>query len=482
MKMDRRRFIATSTGIFAGAAASSGFVQQIFAQQTGKKPNILLINTDDQPSWWVGAYGNKEIHTPNMDRLATEGMLFRTAVTCPVCSPSRAMLLTGRYNNQVGIDDFINNDEDTGLPNGSITFAKVLANAGYTTGIVGKWHLGKEQQFWPTVRGFDYWAGFTNAHGPKDPPVIVKHGDKKPETVEHDGFTTNILTDYAINFIRDNRSAPFALYLSYPAPHMGYLPVPAEDMEPYKEKKFTFPDYNKFPQVNITEQQLHRKYIANYAPVTSIDRNMGRLFAELKSLGLEENTVVIFTGDNGYCLGRHGLESKGNARYLGTNIPRPNMFDDSIVVPLIVRWPGVVKAGSECNRLVSHLDFFPTMMEAAGLNPASIPHLEGFSMLPLLRGKEKIWRNELFLIYDMKYHAVAHMRMIRTKRWKLIHHYENEKLNELYDLQKDPGELENVYRKSEVSSVQRILTRRLKAWENRVGATKEDLLKRRRHY
>jgi len=482
MKMDRRRFIAASTGIFAGAAASSKFVRQIFARQTEKRPNILLINTDDQPAWWVGAYGNRDIYTPNMDRLASEGMLFRTAVTCPVCSPSRAMLLTGRYNHQVGIDDFINNDEDTGLPNGSITFAQVLHNAGYKTGIVGKWHLGKEQQYWPTVRGFDYWAGFTNAHGPKDPPVIVKHGDKKPETIEHKGFTTNILTDYAINFIRDNRSESFALYLSYPAPHMGYLPVPDEDMAHYKGKKFHFPDYKKFPQVNITEQQLHRKYIANYAPVTSIDRNMGQLFAELKALGLEENTVVIFTGDNGYCLGRHGLESKGNARYLGTNIPRPNMFDDSIVVPLIVRWPGVVKPGSVCNRLVSHLDFFPTMMELAGLNPASIPHLEGISMLPLLRGKEKIWRNELFLIYDMKYHAVAHMRLIRTRRWKLIHHYENEALNELYDLQKDPGELENIYGESEVSSVQRMLTRQLKAWEERVGATKEDLLKRRRHY
>lgn len=479
MAISRRKFVASSLGLIAAAGAIG---PDLRAAVSSRKPNIVLINTDDQPSWWVGAYGNKEIHTPNMDRLAAEGMLFRTAVTCPVCSPSRAMLLTGRYNHQIGIDDFISNDEDTGLPNGSITFAQVLANAGYTTGIVGKWHLGKEQQFWPNLRGFDYWAGFTNAHGPTDPTLIIKHGDKKPENVARKGFTINILTDYAIDFIRNNRNRPFALYISYPAPHMGYLPVPEEDMAPYVGKNFTFPDYKRFPQVNITEEQLHRKYIANYAPVTSIDRNMGILFGELKKLGLEEDTVVIFTGDNGYCLGRHGLESKGNARYLGTNIPRPNMFDDSIVVPLIVRWPGVVEPASECNRLVSHLDFFPTMMELAGLNPASIPHLEGISMLPLLRGKEKIWRNELFLIYDMKYHAVAHMRMIRTKRWKLIHHYENEKLNELYDLQKDPGELENVYGGSEVSSVQRILKRRLKAWEKRVGTTKEDLLRRRRHY
>ena len=478
MKIDRRKFLSASMGFLAGAAAPGIIGEEIHERQSSKRPNIVLINTDDQPSWWVGVYGNQDIHTPNMDLLAKEGMLFNTAVTTPVCSPSRAMLLTGRYNNQVGIDDFINNDEDTGLPSGSVTFARALGNAGYTTGIVGKWHLGKEQEYWPTLRGFDYWAGFTNAYGPKDPILMVKRGDKRAEQQEAKGFTINVLTDYAIKFVRENRHGPFLLYLSYPAPHMGYLPAPEEDMAYYVGKKFTFPDYSKFPEVNITEEELHRKYLANYAPVTSIDRNMGRLFSELKTLGLEQNTVVIFTSDNGYCLGRHGLESKGNARFLGTNIPRPNMFDDSIVVPLIIRWPGVVNPGSTCQALVSHLDFFPTLVEMAGLDPGSVPHLEGISMLPLLRGEEKIWRNEVFLIYDMKYHAVAHMRMIRTHRWKLIHHYEDEKKNELYDLKNDPGELDNLYGEDSVRSARNILTRRLKAWESRVGATKQDLLKR----
>ena len=476
MKLDRRNFLSASMGFLAGTAAPGIFANN--TRRPGKRPNILLINTDDQPSWWVGAYGNNDIHTPNMDRLAVEGMLFKAAVTVPVCSPSRAMLLTGRYNNQVGIDDFINNDEDIGLPSGSITFAQVLSNAGYTTGIIGKWHLGKEKEYQPTHRGFDYWAGFTNAHGPKDPTLILKRGDKREQTLKVEGFTTNILTDYSIEFLRENRQRPFMLYLSYTAPHMGYLPVPEEDMAHYKGKKFNFPDYKRFPEVQISEEELHRKYLANYAPVTSIDRNMGRLFAELKALGLEENTVVIFTGDNGYCLGRHGLESKGNARFLGTNIPRPNMFDDSIVVPLIIRWPGVVKPGTVCSRLVSHLDFFPTLMEIAGLDPDAVPHLEGISFLPLLRGEAKIWRNEVFLIYDMKYHAVAHMRMVRTERWKLIHHYEDESKNELYDLENDPGELENLYGNQSAGSVRNILARRLKAWERRIGATKKDLLKR----
>ena len=452
------------------------------AQESSRQPNILLINTDDQPSWWVGVYGNSDIHTPNMDRLAAEGMLFETAVTAPVCSPSRALLLTGRYNNQVGIDDFINNDEKVGLPSGSITFAQVLANAGYRTGIIGKWHLGKEEEYWPTLRGFDYWAGFTNAHGPKDPTLMVKKGDEKPARKEEEGFTTNILTDYSIEFIRAHRNEPFLLYLAYPAPHMGYLPVPEEDMAHYEGKRFQFPDYSRYPQVNITKERLHRSYLANFAPVTSIDRNMGRLLGELEALGLEKETVVIFTSDNGYCLGRHGLMSKGNARYLGTNIPRPNMFDDSIVVPFIVRWPGVVEPGSVSTRLISHLDIFPSLMEIAGLDPTAIGHLEGLSLLPILKGEETIWRNEVFLIYDMKYHAVAHMRMIRTDRWKLIHHYEDENKNELYDLANDPGELENLYGTQACESVQHILGRRLKQWEERVGATKKDLLLRHEPY
>ncbi len=483
MNIDRRRFLAASMGFLAGAAVPNIFGKRVYGQRTDKKPNIVLINTDDQPSWWVGVYGNEDVHTSNMDKLASEGMLFKTAVTVPVCSPSRAMMLTGRYNHQVGIDDFINNDEVTGLPNGSVTFAQVLRNAGYTTGIVGKWHLGKEMEYWPTLRGFDYWAGFTNAHGPLNPTLYVKRGDERVENQKIEGFTLNILTDYAINFIHENRDKPFMLYLSYPAPHMGYLPVPEEDMAHYIGKKFKLPDYKRFPEAkDYPEQELQKRYLANYAPVTSIDRNMGRLFEELKTLGLEENTVVVFTGDNGYCLGRHGLRSKGNARFLGTDIPRPNMFDDSIVVPLIVRWPGVVKPGSRCNELVSHIDFFPTFMEIAGLETTDVSHLEGISILPLLRGEEKIWRDELFLIYDMKYHAVAHMRMIRIKRWKLIHHYEDERKNELYDLKNDPGELNNLYGDKSVKSVQYILTGRLKAWEQRVGAAKEDLLKRNRPY
>jgi len=417
-----------------------------------------------------------------MDRLAEEGMLFQTAVTTPVCSPSRALLLTGRYNNQVGIDDFINNDEEVGLPSGSITFAQVLSHAGYRTGIIGKWHLGKEQKYWPTLRGFDYWAGFTNAHGPKDPTLILKRGDEKAVQKMEQGFTTNILTDYSIAFLRENRERPFLLYLAYPAPHMGYMPVPEEDLAHYEGKKFKFPDYSRYPEVNITEERLHRYYLANFAPVTSIDRNLGRLLSELQALGLAERTIVIFTSDNGYCLGRHGLLSKGNARYLGTNIPRPNMFDDSIVVPLIVRWPGVVKPGSVSGRLVSHLDIYPTLMEIAGLDPAAVEHLEGLSLVPILRGEETIWRNQLFLIYDMKYHAVAHMRMIRTERWKLIHHYEDEAKNELYDLVSDPGELENLYGSPNCRSAQQILTRRLKQWEERVGASREQLLKRSEPY
>ncbi|MDO8544032.1 MAG: sulfatase-like hydrolase/transferase [Opitutaceae bacterium] len=451
--------------------------------QTPRRPNIVLVNTDDQPSWWVGAYGNKEIHTPNMDRLAKDGMLFKTAVSVPVCSPSRAMLLTGRYNHQVGIDDFINDDEVIGLPNGSPTFARILRDAGYVTGIVGKWHLGKETEFWPTLRGFDYWAGFTNTWRSRDPELILKRGNNEEEKKKIPGFTLDILTDHAMEFLRENREKPFLLYVAYGAPHMGKMPQPPEDMAVYQGKKFTLPDYRRFPEATAyPEESLQERYVANYTPVTSVDRNLGRLLEELRKLGLENNTVVIFTSDNGYCLGRHGLMSKGNARFLGTTIARPNMFDDSIVVPFIVRWPGVVRPGSVCEEIVSHLDVFPTLMDLAGLDPGAVSAAEGFSIVPLLREQSRVWRDAVFLLYDMKFHAVAHMRMIRTRGWKLIHHYENERLHELYDLRNDPGELKNLHGQPAVRDTQHFLSRRLKEWEGRVGARKEDLLARHRPY
>jgi choline-sulfatase len=461
-------------GVLTGAASG---------RSAGERPNILLINTDDQPSWWVGAYGNTDVHTPTIDRLAREGMLFRTAVTVPVCSPSRAMLLTGRYNNQVGIDDFINPDEVIGLPSGSITFAQVLKDDGYKTGIVGKWHLGKEMEYWPTLRGFDHWAGFTNNWGATNPELILKRGASREQRKKYEGYTLDILTDHALAFIRENRGGPFLLYLAYGAPHMGKMPQPDQDMAVYAGKTFQLPDYRMFPEAReYPEEALQREYMANYVPVTTIDRNVGRIMDELQTLGLDGNTIVIFTSDNGYCLGRHGLRSKGNARFLGTDLPRPNMFDDSIVVPLIVRWPGVVRPGSVCEEIVSHLDLFPTLMDMAGLDPATRSSLEGFSILPLLREEARVWRDAVYLLYDMKHHAVAHMRMIRTRAWKLIHHYENERKNELYDLQNDPGELVNLYGKPAVRNVQHFLTRRLQDWEARVGARKEDLLQRNRPY
>src|SRR5688572_27592173 len=451
--------------------------------QAQRRPNIVLVNTDDQPSWWVGAYGNTDVHTPNMDRLAKEGMLFKTAVSVPVCSASRAMLLTGRYNHQVGIDDFINDDEVIGLPNGSPTFARILRDAGYVTGIVGKWHLGKETEFWPTLRGFDYWAGFTNTWGPRNPEVILKRANNPEEKKKIEGFTLDILTDHALGYIRENKDKPFLLYLAYGAPHMGKNPQPAEDQAPYAGKKFKLPDYRAFPEArDFPEEALQAQYLKNYVPVTAVDRNLGRVLDELRKLGIENNTVVIFTSDNGYCLGRHGLLSKGNARFLGTTIARPNMFDDSIVVPFIVRWPGVVRPGSVSEEIVSHLDVLPTLLDMAGLDPTSVPALEGFSILPLLREQARVWRDAVHLVYDMKFHAVAHMRMIRTRGWKLIHHYENERLHELYDLRNDPGELNNLHGQPSVRDTQHLLSRRLKEWEGRVGARKEDLLARNRPY
>ncbi|MBC7320935.1 sulfatase-like hydrolase/transferase, partial [bacterium] len=198
-----------------------------------KKPNILFILTDDQAQWAVGAYGNKDIYTPNMDRLAEEGMLFTRAFTCPVCSPSRAMIMTGLYPNKVGVDDWISPEETEGISPDKPTIAEMLKRAGYITGLIGKWHLGKERLYHPLNRGFDYFMGFLGGGNyPKD-PILEINGKEK----EVKGFTIEIITKDAIRFIRENKDRPFALFFHTREPHMPYTPTPQEDMAHYINKK-----------------------------------------------------------------------------------------------------------------------------------------------------------------------------------------------------------------------------------------------------
>ncbi|MCF7847422.1 MAG: sulfatase-like hydrolase/transferase [Kiritimatiellales bacterium] len=431
------------------------------------RPNILFIYTDDQSRWSVGAYGNKECLTPNMDRLAREGIMFTHAYTKPVCSPSRAMVLTGQYSHRSGIHDFIEKNILNGLPPETVTVAEELKDAGYATGLIGKWHLGHKAEHFPTNHGFDYFMGFNDGGIKPLNPTLYKDGQYR----KMQGHFSNIITDDALEFIRARKDKPFALFFFTRAPHKPYTPVPAEDMAPYLERILTVPEADGATAEKM--QQLNRDY---YASVTQVDRNIGRLLKELTQLGLEDNTIVVFTSDNGYNVGQHnGLEGKGNGMQIASPLRRPNMWETSVMVPLIVRWPPVIKPGSVSDSLVTLMDLFPTFMDILDW-PADGLALDGLSLLPLLQGRKPArWRNALFDAYDM--HAYTRyrgsedsMRMIRTRDWKLVLHLKKANAHELYDLRNDPDELKNLYGTPAVQDIQRGLEIRLYAWMRRNNA------------
>jgi len=466
MKMSRRQFIVGSVGFLSGGAAflRTGRAEEAARGATGKPPNILFVCTDDQARWALGAYANRDIHTPNMDRLAAEGMLFERAfVSTPVCSPSRCSGMTSLYSHQTGIHDWISPEEkDVGLREELVTIAELLQKGGYRTALFGKWHLGAKEEFFPTRHGFDYFMGFLGGgNRPKDPTLFIEGKEQKVE-----GFLTDILAEHAIRWLRDNCRGPFALFFHTRAPHMPYLPVPEQDSERYRNAKPAVPEVKDFDKESL--RQLYRDY---YSSISSVDRNLGRLLDELKQLGIEGTTIVIFTSDNGYMIGQHGLETKGNAWTLTqkNRKRRPNMFDDSIMVPLIVRWPGVVKPGSRRGEMVAEIDHFPTLLEAAGIRKPEGLNIEGSSTVPLLRGQMLKWRDALFGSYDMHHGAEAHMRMIRTDSWKLIRHYEKGVGDELYDLRNDPGELRNLAAEERSKTILGELKDRLTAWQRRTN-------------
>jgi arylsulfatase A-like enzyme len=433
-----------------------------------EKWNIVSVVTDDQGAWALGCYGNKECKTPTMDRLAREGARFTNAfVTTPVCSPSRATFLTGKYATQVGITDWIaplESDAGLGLPASATTWPRVLQQNGYKTALVGKWHLGTQPRFHPTRHGFDHFFGFLEGGNRPMNPKLEKDGKVR----SFKGSLPDILTDDALAFVEENKDRPFALLLHFRAPHLPYGPVPEQDSGPFKGLDPTVPVRRglDIPQI----KKWTRDY---YASIHSVDRNLGRLLARLDKLGLSGKTIVLFTSDHGYNIGHHGLHTKGNGIWVAGGVrgpKRPNMWDTSCRVPLLIRWPGIVKPGTEVGEMVSGIDTLASTLGMLGVKiPAGVKH-EGRDFSPFLRG-EKVakWRDALFGQYDLHNSGLAYMRMVRTAKWKLVRHHKANFLDELYDLEKDPGEERNLYRNARFREVRDQLQARLTAWQKSIG-------------
>jgi uncharacterized sulfatase len=428
--------------------------------------NIISIVTDDQARWSVGAYGNREARTPNMDRLAREGARFLNAfVPTPVCSPSRASFLTGLYGTQVGITDWIAPVEANaglGLSPRTTTWPEVLRQHGYRTALIGKWHLGMQPPFHPTRHGLEHFFGFLGGgNRPMDPTLEVNGRE-----VLLKGPLPDLLVDDAVRFVEINRARPFAMLLHFRAPHLPYGPVPQEDAAPFRDLDPTVPTAQ-----GVDSAQIKRWTRDYHASIHSVDRNIGRLLAKLDELDLSRNTIVLFTSDHGYMIGHHGLNTKGNAQWIAGGVAgpkRPNMFEESIRVPLIVRWPGVVRSGMEIAEPVSNIDTFASVLGMLDLRPPEGVKQEGMDLSPLLRGRKVPWRDTIFGQYDLHNGGLAYMRMIRTHDWKLVRHHRVNGLDELYHLAEDPGETRNLYGRAEHRKVREELQARLTSWQRSI--------------
>ncbi len=426
-----------------------GVGPRLTATENTQRPNVIFILSDDQGAWAMRGAGASEFKTPHFDRLMREGTSFSNAfVATPVCSPSRMTYFTGKMPSSHGLQFHF---ADSGAPefrrlDRQAPFTEILAANGYTVGLSGKWHMGGDLT---PHAGFTYWRVL---HGVRyKDPLVVMSGERHKVT----GFKTDLEADYAIEFIEQNRSRPFFLYWAANAPHRDYDFQPQEDRAPYLQSSFpSFPRQPMHPWQNPNPQLAgdhgNLESMTSYAALVSgLDRNIGRLLARLKELGLLDKTLIVFASDNGYNTGHHGVWGKGS----GT-VPF-NLYEESVRVPLIWWHPGHISAGVRISASVANYDFFPTLLDYLGLTAPEDPKRVGNSYLPLLRGQTDAWNDSIYFEY-------AYMRGIRTGSMKYIERT-TDWPSELYDLAQDPGETRNLWndpaRVSERESLKKTMNR-----------------------
>ena len=471
-----RILIASLAAVLCSAAAHAQPATPPPAPQGGAaRPNIVFIMTDDHAAHAISAYGSKVNQTPHLDRLANEGALFTSVfATNSICTPSRATILTGQYSHLNGVTMFNRFDSSR------MTVARLLQQAGYHTGMVGKWHLGSDPV------GFDTWEIFPGQGDYVDPLLYTATGEKK-----YTGrYATDVVTDIALDFIATRpKDKPFFLMLHHKAPHRPWtpnaahgarfstktIPEPATMWDDYRGRSdalhenkqrltdLTKTDVKQDSPAGLTGDALTRwkyqRYMQDYlATVQSVDDNVGRVLDAIDEAGLGRNTIVIYTSDQGFFLGDHGLFDK---RF---------MYEESIRMPFLVRWPAVVKAGTRIDAMGLNLDFAPTFLDAAGAPPSA--DMQGRSLVPVLRGRTpRDWRSSMYYRYyhDPGHHNTRAHYGVRTKTHKLIHFWKKDQW-ELYDLVKDPQEMRNLYGQP----AQAALTARLKTEMGRLKREAKD--------
>ncbi len=403
-----------------------------------KFPNILFILTDDQGVWSMGCYGNHEIRTPNLDRLAAQGCRFEHFFCAsPVCSPARASLMTGRIPSQHGVHDYL--CEGNGgcgqraiqYLEGQTGYTDLLNEAGYECALSGKWHLGDGAH---PQKGFSFWYTHQKGGGPYYNAPMFRDG--KP--VNEERYITDVITDEALRFLdQRDKEKPFYLSVHYTAPHSPWVGChPQEYVDLYKDCPFeSCPQGPAHPWANVDVLPGYKDPVPNlqgyFAAVTAMDANVGRLLDRLDAEGLAEDTLVIFTSDNGFNCGHHGIWGKGNGTF------PMNMYDSSVQVPFLARHPGQIPAGLVCEQMVSAYDFLPTLMEYLGLPNPLADQLPGRSFAPFLRG-EPAPEDRPVVVFD----EYGPVRMIRTATRKYVRRLPYGP-DEFYCLDTDPGEEHN---------------------------------------
>jgi arylsulfatase A-like enzyme len=444
------------------------------------KLNIVFILADDMGHWAMGCAGNTEVATPNLDRLAAKGMVFDNAFcVSPVCSPARASLLTGRIPSQHGVHDWIKRGNSAGESKdgavidyleGQPCYTETLAAQGYECALSGKWHLGDAPRM---QKGHHFWETHARGGGAYYGAPMIHEGEEYTEA----NYVTDVITDHALEFLanRQDAAAPFYLAVHYTAPHSpwGREQHPAEYYDAYYDGCAfkSVPDLPKHPwQIGTAPcgdtPEKRREYLSGYyAAVTAMDANIGRLLDALETQGQAENTLIVFTSDNGMNMGHHGIYGKGNGTY------PMNMFDTSVKVPFILSCPRKVPAGVRSDALFSHYDFMPSLLGLLGFEKDLPEGLPGQDLSHLWMDTEGDARGNV-VVFD----EYGPVRMIRDARYKYVKRF-TDGPDEFFDLETDPNEQTNLIEESEYQELISGYTKQLSAWfRTHVDETKDGSL------
>lgn len=433
-------------GMGVCGAACSNFPSDSSQEEEGRngegKPNFILIMADDLGYGGIGSYGNTDIQTPHLDKMAERGVRFtQYYANSTVCTPTRAAMMTGRYQQRTGLEGVIyvrGETREVGMAQKELTVAEVLKSLGYATGIMGKWHLGYKKEYFPTRQGFDTFYGYVSGnidfHSHYDNAGIFDWWHNEDSLVE-EGYVTDLITQHSIDFIEEHQEEPFFLYIAHEAPH-----VPLQGRN---DTAFRYPG-REFPYMGVVENQE-----ATYKEMVEVmDEGIGEIWATLERLDLATNTVVIFVSDNG---GREDLGDNG-----GLKGAKTNLFEGGIRVPGIVRWENQVQAAVS-DEIVMSFDWMPTFLTLAGYDALAELSLDGVDLTALLQDQQSLEERSLFWRYRSQ-------KVVRKGKWKLL--VDEEMGPMLYDLAQDMRESTN--RADEYPEQVEALESELRKWEEEV--------------